>query len=244
MLVGMACTPLSPISMAFAPANSQFNCHHNCALARSNPFLSHRNPSTMQKKHEEAAKKCCMAKNGDDDGPDDPNFTISNKELDPNPGGRKIREFFDAILEIPDPQLLAGDILSLLIVNFLLQIADEVGDPTFWFNGGFSQPVTMPTTLLAMVVRDSKMSISWILSALWNRSYSTSSVLNPKLAVKKSLDIWVDYFSLRILLEIGLSLLFTHAPVNGLLLAREVWFTAIIMAFFRYAYGKFWSNRF
>mmetsp|Transcript_60 Transcript_60/g.139 ORF Transcript_60/g.139 Transcript_60/m.139 type:complete len:251 (-) Transcript_60:117-869(-) len=176
-----------------------------------------------------------------DDGNDDSEETLNATA---KPKVNQLNEFLDSFLEVPDSRLLAGDLLFLLIVNFLLQIGDEIGDPNFWLSGGFSQPVKMPTTLLALIARDSKMSISWVLSALWNRSYSTSSVAESETALKKSLEIWVDYCSIRILLEIGGSVLFSHIPVNVWSLAREVWYTAIVMAFFRFAYGKIWTNRF
>jgi hypothetical protein len=146
--------------------------------------------------------------------------------------------------EIPDTRLFAGDVLFLLIINFLLQIANEVGDPNFWLSGGFSQPITMPTTLLALVVRDSKMTISWIFGGLWNRAYSFSSVADDKTAIKKAIDVWVDYFSLRIILELAGSALLTHSPVDVWPLAQEVWFTLVVMSFFRLAYGRFLSNYF
>ena len=80
--------------------------------------------------------------------------------------------FIDAMFEIPDPKLLAGDLLFILMINFLLQIADEVGEPNFWYSGGFSQPMTLSSTsLLDVIDRDSKVSISWILGALRQRSY-------------------------------------------------------------------------
>jgi hypothetical protein len=102
----------------------------------------------------------------------------------------------------------------------------------------------MPTTLLALIVRDSKMTISWIIGGLWNRAYSTSSVSDDETAIKDALKIWVDYFSLRIIFELGGSFLITHAPVDAWSLAREVWYTAIVMSFFRLAYGRFLSNFF
>lgn len=144
--------------------------------------------------------------------------------------------------EIPDTRLFGGDILFILVINILLQIANEVGDPNFWLEGGFSQPVTMPTTLLSLVATDSKMSIAWIFGGLWNRAYSFSSVSDDKVAVKKALDVWVDYFSIRVLMELMGSVLITHAPVDVFSLGREVWYTAIIMSFFRLAYGRFLSN--
>jgi len=166
------------------------------------------------------------------------------REIDLLPQVTKLLSFLDAIIEIPDTRLFAGDILFLLIVNFLLQIANELGDPDFWMTGGFNQPVTMPTTLLPLVVKDSKMTISWILGGLWNRAYSFSSVSDDTTAVKEALKIWVDYCSLRIILELAGSILITHSPVDAWPLAREVWYTAIVMSFFRFAYGRFLSNLF
>ncbi len=141
------------------------------------------------------------------------------------------------MLEIPDARLLAGDLLFLLKINFLLQIANEVSDSDFWLNGGFGQPVMMPTSLLAVIVRDSKMSISWVLAAIWSRSYSSSSVSDDKTAIKVALQVWVDYCSLRILLELGESFLFTHSSISMGMIAREVWYTAIVMSFFRWGGG-------
>jgi hypothetical protein len=97
----------------------------------------------------------------------------------------------------------------------------------------------MPTSLLAVIVRDSKMSISWVLAAIWNRSYSSSSVSDDKTAIKVALQVWVDYCSLRILLELGESFLFTHSSISIWIIAREVWYTAIVMVFFRWAYSRF-----
>ena len=164
-----------------------------------------------------------------------------NKVIDPTRPDKNLSGFIDALLEVPDRQLLAGDLLFILVINFLLQIANEVGDPQFWLAGGFSQPITMPITLLAVMVRDSKMSISWVLSSLWNRGYSSSSVENDKAAAKKTFQIWIDYCSIRILMELGYSLLFSHAAIDGWLLFREVWYTAIVMTAFRIAYGRMWS---
>ena len=144
-----------------------------------------------------------------------------------------------ALLEVPDPRLLTGDLLFILIINFLLQIGAEVGSPDFWTNGGFFQPVSLPTTLLAVIVRDSKMSIAWVLAALCNRSYSSSAVSDDETAIKSALQIWVDYCNLRILLELGQSLLFTHSTIDILHLGIEAWYCAIVMAFFRVTYGRF-----
>mmetsp|Transcript_504 Transcript_504/g.1015 ORF Transcript_504/g.1015 Transcript_504/m.1015 type:complete len:255 (-) Transcript_504:189-953(-) len=176
----------------------------------------------------------------DDYSEGDSEVDLNNRpsKIDATRPDKQFPAFLDAMLEIPDPRLLAGDLLFILIINFLLQIANEVGDPEFWMNGGFSQPVTMPVTLLAVMVRDSKMSLAWILGALWNRSYSSSSVSDDKTAVKNALQIWIDFCSVRILLELGESFLFTHSEINIWLLGREAWYTAIIMAFFRLAYSR------
>ncbi len=130
--------------------------------------------------------------NGDEKNEEHSNEPKTKKELDITQLNQKPQitpNFLDTILEIPDPKLFTGDLLFLLIVNFLLQIASEVSTSEFWLNGGFYQPIAMPsTTLLGVVVRDSKMSIAWILSALWNRSYAYSSVSNDETAVKVAIQ--------------------------------------------------------
>ena len=51
------------------------------------------------------------------------------------------------------------------MINFLLQIADEVGEPNFWYSGGFSQPMTLSSTsLLDVIDRDSKMLDTWCIT--------------------------------------------------------------------------------
>lgn len=146
--------------------------------------------------------------------------------------------FLDAFLEVPDSRLLSGDVLSLLIVNFLLQIADEVTTSEFWAQGGFLQPVTLPTTLLAVVVRDSKMTLSWVLSGLWNRAYSSSSVYNENVAAKGAFSVWVDYFSIRAMTELGYSLLFSHMPIDLWATFREAWYVLFILTSYRIMYSR------
>lgn len=146
--------------------------------------------------------------------------------------------FLDAFLEVPDARLLGGDVLSVLIVNFLLQIADEVTTSEFWAQGGFFQPITLPTTLLAVVVRDSKMTLSWVLSGLWNRAYSSSSVHNDNAAAREAFSVWVDYFSIRASTELGYSLLFSHLPIDLWALCREAWYVLFIMASYRIIYSR------
>jgi len=205
---------------------------HSCCKYPNRLFSVHQPSSFGPSQRLNSATVNFMANH---DGDDDDTEIIDS---DPRRPDKTFPEFFDAMLEIPDPRLLAGDLLFILIINFLLQIANEVGDQEFWMNGGFSQAVTMPTTLLPLMVRDSKMSLAWLLSALRNRSYSSSSVSDDQTAVKNALRIWVDYCSLRILLELGESFLFTHSGINIWLLGREAWYTAIVMTFFRLAYGR------
>eukprot|EP00986_Skeletonema_menzelii_P012100 scaffold6464_cov145-Skeletonema_menzelii.AAC.9 len=182
-----------------------------------------------------AAATILLSKNDDSDE----DFDKLIEDLRMNNDKNNFQGFLDSLLEIPDSQLLAGDLLFILVINFLLQIANEVSEPSFWLSGGFSQPITMPVTLLAVVVRDSKMSISWVLSALWNRGYSSSSVADDETAAKKTFQIWIDYCSIRILMELGLSLLITHSAVGGWLLFREVWYTALVMTFYRIFYSRY-----
>jgi hypothetical protein len=73
---------------------------------------------------------------------------------------------------------------------------------------------------------------------LWNRSYSFSSVSDDETALKVAFQVWVDYCSLRILLELGESIGFTHSTISAWNLGMEVWYTLVIMAFFRLAYSR------
>lgn len=213
-----------------------------CAATTSDAFCQHKShhtanvPKYLQQQHKNRATATILLSKSDDS---DDKFDKLIQGLRSSDKNNNFQERLDSLLEIPDSQLLAGDLLFILVINFLLQIANEVSEPSFWLSGGFSQPVTMPVTLLGVVVRDSKMSISWVLSALWNRGYSSSSVADDETAVKKTLQIWIDYFSIRILIELGTSLLITHSAVGGWLLFREVWYTALVMTFFRICYGRY-----
>ena len=172
------------------------------------------------------------------DGEDEKNedVPIEKERQDEN---KLTSSFIDALLEIPDSRLFLGDILFLLIINFLLQIGAELGSPDYWANGGLLQPITFPVTLSTVVIRDSKMTISWILAALWNRSYSSSAVESDNIAIKTTWQIFIDYCSLRILFELGTSILLTHTAVDVWALGTEAWYTLIVMSGFRVAYGRF-----
>lgn len=213
-----------------------------CAASTSHAFCQPRSHHTTHVRHNNKATPSILLAKNDDSDDDFDKFTVDEFDKlieDLRRPDKSVQGFLDTLLEIPDSQLLAGDLLFILVINFLLQIANEVSEPSFWLSGGFSQPVTMPTTLLAVVVRDSKMSISWVLSALWNRGYSSSSVADDETAAKKTLQIWIDYCSIRIIMELGTSLLFTHSVVGGWLLFREVWYAAVVMTFFRICYGRY-----
>ena len=214
-----------------------------CVLTTSNAFCQLRTHAITKvvkySKRYDTTKTTLLLSKNDDSGDDDDFDRLINDLRRTNDKNNNFQGFLDSLLEIPDSQLFAGDLLFILVINFLLQIANEVSEPSFWLSGGFSQPVTMPVTLLAVVVRDSKMSISWVLSALWNRGYSSSSVADDETAAKKTFQIWIDYCSIRILMELGLSLLMTHSVVDGWLLFREVWYTALVMTFYRIFYGRY-----
>lgn len=207
-----------------------------CVATTSDAFCQHKSLHGATVYKNRAATTITLLSKNDDSDDEFDKLIQGLRRSDKN---NKFQGFLDSLLEIPDSQLLAGDLLFILVINFLLQIANEVSEPSFWLSGGFSQPVTMPVTLLGVVVRDSKMSISWVLSALWNRGYSSSSVADDETAAKKTLQIWIDYFSIRIIMELGTSLLITHSAVGGWLLFREVWYTALVMTFFRICYGRY-----
>lgn len=245
-----------PLSHSFVPMAFQNHVDARCQQRTTNSiiFWSSQHPPRSALLRRLKSSSCTtnsyMTKNyinnDDEDDEDDGNdklknrFKVPKKDDEPKKQQLALSSFIDAMFEIPDPKLLAGDLLFILMINFLLQIANEVSEPNFWYSGGFSQPMTLSSTsLLDVIDRDSKMSISWIIGALRQRSYSSSSVADDATAAKVAIQVWVDYCSLRILLELGESLLFTHSTISVWLIGREVWYTLIVMTFFRLAYSRF-----
>lgn len=173
-----------------------------------------------------------MATNHDQDGGGPHEDETDEK----NEKGRFVAD----VLTVEEPRILVGDVISILLTAQLLGLADVLSDPSFWSDGGFLQPVGMPSTLPTLVRRDSEMSIAWVLAALKNSGYSLSAVADDSSAIKCAVSIWVDYCSLRIVYALGTAFA-AHVPVNGWDLMRQCWFTVLMLCTFRIIYSQ--NNR-
>ena len=150
-----------------------------------------------------------------------------------------VREFFT----IPDRDLLAGDLLALILVAQLFGFTDAILDPDFIPNGGFNAPIpVIPATLSTLVARLSVMDIAWVLASLKSRGYNPEAVADDLSALKCGLTIWLDHCSLRIILAIVLAI-FSHSSVEGMDLLRQMWFTLPIMLGFRVIYCRSRTGR-
>ena len=142
------------------------------------------------------------------------------------------------LIEVEDKQLIAGDMLSLLVVAFLLGFHNAVMDPTFLPNGGFAAPIPpVPKTLGTATIRFSEIGLAWIFSSLCNRGYTYSAVESDQSALKSSIAIWVDHCSIRIVIALVIAALH-HAPVDALDILKQLWFTLPLMTAFRIFYGR------
>ena len=142
------------------------------------------------------------------------------------------------IPEVEDKQLIAGDLLSLLVVALLVGFNDAVSDPNFLPNGGFGAPIPpVPATMGTATTRFSEMGLAWIVSSLYNRGYTYSAVESDQSALKSSIAIWVSHCSIRIVLALVVAALH-HAPVDALDILKQLWFTLPLMTAFRIAYGR------
>ena len=167
----------------------------------------------------------------------------SNNEV----GQQQQNEFFS--INIGEPRLLLGDLISLLLTCQLLGLVDVLDKPDFWMNGGFAQSIDLsPTsstssisTLGTLVKRDSVMSISWVLSSLKHDGYSLGTIADDITAIKCSFTILVDYCSLLILFAL-VTALGTHSSVDAVLILRQTYYTILMLCTFRLVFGRFYNT--
>jgi len=146
----------------------------------------------------------------------------------------------NAFSYMEEPRLVAVDLLAFLIVCELIGLTDILISSGFWKQGGFLQPVTISSfsNMELLIKRDSLMSICWILSSIYNRGYSYSAISSDVSVLKSSFTIFTDYCSLLILSALGMAVLGGGGvPVDVFELAREAWFTILVLGGFRYAYS-------
>lgn len=106
-------------------------------------------------------------------------------------------------------------------------------------SGGFYQPIPgVPSTLTALVQRDSLLSLSWLPAALSRKGFQYECISSDKTALRKTAEIWIAFVLLRLGGEIALTFT-TDYSIDTLEAVRQCWFVALFVGAFRYIYGQY-----
>lgn len=132
---------------------------------------------------------------------------------------------------IPEPRLLAVDVISVAIAVHLMAFADVMSDPL-----QFAPP--NPSPLPALMERDSILTVCWILSALRVNGYKQETVSSDVAVVKSTAKITAGFAALRILLGLGVAHFATATP-DAWEIVRQCYVTAITVGALRFFYGKY-----
>lgn len=143
---------------------------------------------------------------------------------------------FDSHVEISDPRLLVGDIISVALAAQLLGLVDVLNGPSFLQRGGWFQPISpVESTLPVLIQRDSILSICWILSALAWKGYEYTNV---EKGVGKTLGIAAGFVGLRVLFDLVMSYA-GHINFDAWETIRQCYFALLLVGSFRFIYSQY-----
>lgn len=145
----------------------------------------------------------------------------------------------DDKLYIEDTRLLACDLLAILIGAQVLGLSDVLASNDFWKNGGIVQPVTLSSfsTFSTLINRYSLLSICWVAASVYKKGYSLSAVADDLSVLKSVFSIFTDFCSLLIIASLIIALS-SHSMVDGMEIAKEAWFTILVVGTFRFTYSR------
>lgn len=140
---------------------------------------------------------------------------------------------------VEEKQVLAVDVLSILIAAQLLGLADVLADTTFWSNGAFRQPIpSIPSTLPTLVSRTCIICFTWIVASLKNKGFAYGAMTSiDEYALPRAFTTIIDFSSSIVLVTLASSIL-QHSPVDRIEILREIWFTILIIGTFRTIYTR------
>jgi hypothetical protein len=145
---------------------------------------------------------------------------------------------FDWLLEISDPRLLVGDMISIALAAQLLGLVDVLNDPTFLQRGGWFQPISpVESTLPVLVQRDSMLSICWILSALGWKGYEYTSNVGGGVG-KTTLRIAAGFVGLCFLFDLVMSYV-GQVSFDAWETIRQCYFALLLVGSFRFIYSQY-----
>lgn len=134
-------------------------------------------------------------------------------------------------IRIPEPRLLAVDVISVAIAAHLMTFCDVMSDPL-----QFVPP--NPSPLPSLMERDSVLTVCWILSAISVNGYQQETVASDLDVVKSTIRIATGFTVLRVLLGIFVAFLSAH-NVDAWETARQCYVTSITVGALRFFYGQY-----
>jgi hypothetical protein len=139
-------------------------------------------------------------------------------------------------LVIPNRNQLISDLLATVIACQLLGLQDVLNSPTFWQDGGWLQPPTLPSTLPILVSRISIDALCWISSSSALNGYQT--LQSSSTVVVESCKVAVGFAFLRLLIAFVLGNA-TLDAVNVVDVLRECYFVSLTIVGARYLALKY-----
>ena len=132
---------------------------------------------------------------------------------------------------LPEPRLLAVDVISVAIATHLMAFCDVMSDPL-----QFAPPNSSP--LPAMMERDSLLTVCWILSGLSVNGYQQETVASDFAVVKSTAQIATGFTVLRIMSGLAV-VYFTAHNSDGWEIARQCFSNCHTVGALRFFYGQY-----
>jgi len=132
---------------------------------------------------------------------------------------------------IEDKRLLSLDVMSILLSNQLRGFSDVIEDPSFWDDGGFTQPIfSIPahSTLASFVQRDCILTSIWLAVAIAYGDYA-----HEKISYKSFGFMIFTFCILRLLTDI-----ITLTNLDFMSTCKDLWYAIVIVLAFRLFYYR------
>ena len=141
---------------------------------------------------------------------------------------------------VSDQGLLISDVLAAIVACQLLGLHDALDNPTFWANGGWFQPPTVPSSLPILVSRISVNSLCWIAASLPLSGYKVKGSSSDVIA--NGFQISAGFVSFRLL--VAFCIASGQANDMGTMqILRECYFVSLAVVGARYTYHQLFQTR-
>jgi hypothetical protein len=133
-------------------------------------------------------------------------------------------------IRIPEPRLLAVDVISVAIAVHLMAFSDVLSDPL-----QFLPP--NPSPLPTLMQRDSLLTVCWILSALCLNGYQQETVASDLSVVRSTTRIAAMFTVLRVVSGAAVAY-FASNSFEGWECLLQCYMTAVTVGALRFFYGQ------